>query len=514
MATIRFSSMPKHPLSRLILLFAILFGALVRLYPAWSAGFPVNDGGMFYRMVQDLIASGFRIPLYTTYNQLTIPFAYPPLPFFVAGFLNRSLQLPLMDILRWFPALVSVLTIPAFFWLARLLLLDDTRAAIAVLFFAFMPRSFEWLIMGGGLTRAPATLFFILFAGYLIRAFRDQDRKAVWYAILCGGAVLLSHPERSLHALMMGILFLIFFVRTKRGWIDALTIGAGAALISTPWWALDLVRFGVGPFLQASRAGGDRALFWSPLLLLNITDETIAMTALLGVIGIMFELSKRRWLLPVWVLLTFITDPRSAPHIAPIQFSLLAGIALVDVLLPALSTKFEGDSLLDNKIGKMVVTYFLIVGLVNGLLSAFTLSGIRLSVYEREALTWISQNVQTSGQTFLIYPRESDSALSPLLEWFPALTSQTSLSTYQGREWLTGRLHSDAFSENRKGWLACANQGEQCLEDWISSGGEDVGYVLVSSKLHELDLSRSLRGSSNYVLVYQNAEVEIFQRTH
>jgi len=507
--------MPKHPLSRLLVFCAILFGALVRLYPVWVAGFPVNDGGMFHRMVQDLVASGFRLPLYTTYNQLNIPFAYPPLPFYLAGFLHQVLNIPLIEIIRWSPALMSILTIPAFFWLARILLSDENKAVVATLFFAFMPRSFEWLIMGGGLTRAPATLFFLFFAGSLIKVFRDQERKSILYAVLSGGAVLLSHPERSLHALTMGILFFVLFARTKRGLIDALMIGAGVALVSTPWWAVSLVRFGLEPILQASRAGGDRALFWSPLLLLNFTDETIAITALLGVIGIMYELANRRWLLPVWALMPFLADPRSAPHIAPIQFSLLAGVALVDVVLPALIRKSDTDGRLNSKAGKLVITYVLILGLVNGLLNAFTLSGIRLSTHEREALTWISQNVPSSGHTFLIYPGESDAALSPLLEWFPALTSQTSLSTYQGREWLTGQQHSDAFFESREKWLACGSRDEQCLEDWMSSSGEAVEYVLISldAQYNTANLSRSLKTSSGFELLYQNDEVEIFQRT-
>ena len=171
--------MPKHQLSRLFFFCAILFGSLVRLYPVWAAGFPVNDGGMFYRMVQDLIDSGFRIPLHTTYNQLQIPFAYPPLPFYLAGGLHLVLRIPVLEIIHWLPAFFSILTIPAFFWLAHVFLVNEKKAAVAALFFAFLPRSFEWLIMGGGLTRAPATLFFLLFAGCLVRVFRDQDRKAI-----------------------------------------------------------------------------------------------------------------------------------------------------------------------------------------------------------------------------------------------------------------------------------------------------------------------------------------------
>ncbi|HSG42576.1 MAG TPA: hypothetical protein VLA72_05425, partial [Anaerolineales bacterium] len=374
-----------------------------------------------------------------------------------------------------------------------------------------MPRSFEWLIMGGGLTRAPGTFFFILFAGYLIRVFRDLDQASAKFAVLSGGAVLLCHPERTLHALTMAMLFATLFVRTKRGVTNALIIAFGVAIVSIPWWGVNLARFGIDPFLLANRAGGDRSLFWSPLLLLNFTDETIAITALLGVIGILYEISKGRWILPLWAVLPFITDPRSAPHIAPIQFSLLAGIALVDVILPSLTTVKERS--LEHRMGKIVIAYFLTIGLVNGLLGAFTLSALRLSVEERDALTWISQNIPSTGNRFLIYPRKSDAALSPLLEWFPALTSQTSLSTYQGREWLDGSLHSDAFFANREQWLACAAQKVQCIEDWSASSGEKVDYILFSSNTQKAThLSVSLLNSSEYILIYQDHGIKIFER--
>jgi hypothetical protein len=503
--------MPKQPFSRLLLFCALLLGTFLRFYPVWGAGFPVNDGGMFYQMVKDLVSSGFQLPLYTTYNQLDIPFAYPPIPFYLAGFVHHFLHISLLDVVRWLPMVFSILTLPAFFWLARIVLSNEEKAVVATLFFACLPRSFEWLIMGGGLTRAPATLVLILFSGYLIKVFRDQERKYLFHAILSGGLILLSHPERSLHAFTTAILFILFFARTKRRLFDMPLIGTGVTLVSFPWWGVSLLRFGLEPMLQASRAGGDRTLFWSPLLLLNITDETIAITAFLAVIGVMYELSKRRWLLPLWLLLPFITDPRSAPHITPIQLSLLAAIALVDVILPALAHAVSPDALLQSKAGKMVLAYFLVIGLVNGLMNDATLSELRLSAYEREGLDWISRNVPYAGKHFLLYPRESNAALSPLLEWFPALTSQTSLSTYQGREWLDEVSHSDAFFESRNAWLACASQDEKCLEDWICSSGVQVDYVLLTSNAS--GLSVSLKSSANYKLVYQNAEMTVYQRT-
>ncbi len=103
--------MPRSPLS--VLLVAAPFGAFLGLaaLPAgpptlpltaqlvnlstntcWQSTFPtakVNDGGFFFSMTRDLEASNFRIPAFTTYNGGHIPFAYPPLGFYLAAILDR-----------------------------------------------------------------------------------------------------------------------------------------------------------------------------------------------------------------------------------------------------------------------------------------------------------------------------------------------------------------------------------------------------------------------------------------
>jgi hypothetical protein len=62
----------------LLLFIAILFGGLVRFMPALTTRFPINDGGMFYTMAQELRANGYALPATTAYNGLDLPYAYPP----------------------------------------------------------------------------------------------------------------------------------------------------------------------------------------------------------------------------------------------------------------------------------------------------------------------------------------------------------------------------------------------------------------------------------------------------
>ena len=60
----------------LFLFVSLFFGAIVRFAPTVISGSVINDGGMFYAMIEDLKATGFLLPSATTYNNLQIPFAY------------------------------------------------------------------------------------------------------------------------------------------------------------------------------------------------------------------------------------------------------------------------------------------------------------------------------------------------------------------------------------------------------------------------------------------------------
>src|SRR3712207_3523295 len=77
-----------------------LLSLYVRLMPALRAGFPINDGGLFYRMIEDLRLNVYLLPTYTTYNAADIPFAYPPLGFYLAGSITDLTGMHLLDVLR------------------------------------------------------------------------------------------------------------------------------------------------------------------------------------------------------------------------------------------------------------------------------------------------------------------------------------------------------------------------------------------------------------------------------
>src|SRR5512147_1085954 len=88
----------------LIFILAVILGTFMRFNPTLLAGFPVNDGGMFAVMVDDLKASHYVLPAYTTYNHLDIPFAYPPLGFYLGRLTSDIFGISAIETLRWVPA--------------------------------------------------------------------------------------------------------------------------------------------------------------------------------------------------------------------------------------------------------------------------------------------------------------------------------------------------------------------------------------------------------------------------
>jgi hypothetical protein len=511
------SSKAQKEFTLFLLFLAVLFGGYVRIYPVLKAGFPLIDGGLFYSMITDLVRAGFHLPVTTSYNHLNIPFAYPPLALYFTGTLQSISGLSLLELIRWLPVFFSLLTIPAFFLLAGEMLHSRLTAALATVIFALLPRSYEWTIMGGGVTRAPAALFFILFCWAVYLAFQKRNWKATCLAALLGGLILLTHPERGLHAAVSGVLFWLWLDRSRAGAVRAILIGAGTLLVSAPWWGTVLARYGIETFFLAAHSAGSRWLFWIPLLQLNFTDESAPLMAILAVLGLFLCWKKRQGLLAAWFLLSFLADPRSAPHVIAIQVSLLAGLILAEIILPGLGGGAANSvEFFNTRTGKAVFGYLLILMLFNAQMNLMLLGGQVLSNADRQAMAWIRAKVAPGGR-FLVVPWQENAMLSPLLEWFPALSERTAITTIQGREWLPGLAHYNSRMDSYPALNQCLSADETCLDEWAFKNNDTFDYIYLPVPSEAgvplySRLSDSLLASANYRLVYDQPEVLIFLR--
>jgi len=467
--------------STLLLLIAIGIGTFMRFNPTLLAGFAINDGGMFAAMVDDLKATHYVLPEFTTYNHLNIPFAYPPLGFYIGRIAADLFGLNATEVLRWVPAFFASLSIPAFYLLALRLLKNKYYASVSTLFFALMPRALSWFVMGGGLTRSPGQFFMLLTLATVIRLYEENRKVDVLLAGIFGGLAVMSHPEAAVHTIVSAAFLWIMLSRSRTGFIHSIFVALIVLVVTAPWWATVISYHGLDPLLKGA-ATGQKALAVLHLLFFVFTEEPYAtVIAILGLIGIASRLLRRDYLLPLWMVIPFFVEGRSAAGPAAIPLAMLAAIGLVDVVLSALQSRNaepQPDEVLP--VERNVFIYLLLYLLFSTYQFGFGLSSATLYAPDREAMQWVKENTPAESR-FLVLTGTTSVSCDSVMEWFPALTGRQSIYTVQGTEWTEGSNFNN-YVRSTYAVQGCLSDSDVACVDGVIDRSE-YDYVYVSKTL-------------------------------
>lgn len=510
-----------------LIFLALVFGGFARLYSVLQSSFPLNDGALFYTMTRELSANLFVLPEFSNYNNLHIPFAYPPLGFYLSGLLNQLTGWDLLDIFRILPAVLTIFTILAFYLLALDLIGNKNQAGLATLIFAFLPTAYDWQIMGGGITRAPAFLFSLLALHFIYCMYTRGGIRHLILAILFSSLTVLCHPEITIHTIAAALVFFLFFGRKKTGLIQSLITAAGVIVLSSPWWLTVLLRHGISPFITAGKVGFSGIEWLFRLFTFDLTSElyvqTIAVFALVGLVLLIF---KRQYLLPTLFLVIFIIAPRSAARSLSPVIALMAGYSLTTIfslIHPAnLSRPFEHhpDNILESKLSKL----FLGILIIQWLISTFTLSNTllnerTLTTADRAAFDWVTNHTPVNSR-FLILTGQNP-LLDPVSEWFPTLTGHQSVATLYGYEWKP----DVNFKQTRQTFAnlqSCLSQETDCVMELLETNNIEIDYLLIRNLdtrsnqtdeiLYQSALQDALQRNAQFNCVYNSPEISIFLR--
>jgi hypothetical protein len=519
-----------------------LIGGLIRFYFVLRVDFPLNDGGLFHAMIEDLLANNFILPWFTSYNSANIPYAYSPLPFYLAGVLHNWLDWSLVDILRILPALLSTITIPVFFILAIEMLNSREQAILATIAYALLLPAFEWLVMGGGLTRSLATLFAL---GTLHQTAVACKSKSNWATVLSGfllGFTVLSHLEIAMVTFVTIILFFVFLTRKREEWGRLALISGIAGLIALPYIVAVTSKHGITPFISAFQAGEfELVRIITKFLSLSYTGEVyytpFTVIAFLGLWGCFAE---KKYLLPSWLAIMTIINPRSVERTAMVPVALLIGYGLDRVILPALGrlakstqtsvssrlkvgTDLDSDTGLKYKGGIGIALLVVLFFQTGSLLMLLNQGNVRLApvpASERAAMAWVAQNTATSG-LFLVLSNSEDWASDKAAEWFPVLSQRISVNTAQGLEWLPGGKFSQVQQEIVE-LKECLFGDVECLEKWSETNARQFTHIYLSKSESEIQCGRpcilpieeSLRNSSHFRLIFENESAAVLEKVH
>jgi len=471
-------------------------------------------------MILDLRANHYIAPLFTTYNHTFIPFAYPPLGFYLGAAISDLFNISPLTVIRWLPGILNALCVPAFYFFAKEVLGHKLQGAIATLVFAMIPHLTSWLSMGGGLTRSPGMLFMLLTLGYVHRVFTQNDKRSIWGAIIFGGLTVLSHTEAPIYTVAIALYIWAMKNRSLKGLQHGILIALGVLVIAAPWYGMVIYRHGFEPFLSISQTGAHSldAIF-IPLNINFLTEEQfIGLLGALGILGIAALASRKDYFIPLMLPLIFLAQPRSGHVMGNIPLALAAGFFITEIILPGLEKIQTG--------GKKLTVFLVILTVYlfsNSLYYAFTLSARHLSEPEKIAMQWIKQNTPEDSK-FLTLTSNQIAFCDSTNEWFPSLTNRESLTTVQGSEWLLGSDFGGNMARVQD-LQSCTDEDVECLEHKSSTLGKPFNYIYISttptiqnctpsnsSTRTTRGLITALENAQEYSVAYRSEQVVLFKK--
>jgi hypothetical protein len=147
-------------------------------------------------------------------------------------------------------------------------------------------------------------------------------------------------------------------------------------------------------------------------------------------------------------------------------------------------------------------------------LSNFRLINTTLTPGEREAMTWLRENLPP-GEDFLIVTGSTYSMSDPVQEWFPALSGHHSQTTLQGLEWTLG-AGFEARLNDLADLQSCSDL--TCLESFEDRTGLTYTYLWLNRLSHRdpesmymANIYSSVLASNRFQKIYESVSVLIFK---
>lgn len=462
-------------LSGLVVILA--FGFALRAGPVLVHDWPLQDGGLFYRLVGEIVEAGLRLPGTTSYDRSGIPFAYPPLALWLAAAAETVSGMTRAEVMRMLPVLFSVLELPAFFLLARDLLPGRRHAAIALLAFAAEPFAYQVQITGGGLTRSAGMLLSILAVWQGLRLLRSDRRTPILATAILGGLAALSHPEAAVFVVVaLGLGYLVM-ARSRAALARLAGAALGATAVSTPWWLGVTISHGAAPLVAALTATNhDLVASLVTFFFAYPLEGPVPLLGFFALAGAVHSILNRRPYLVVWWAGICLFDVRYALVAGTVPISLLAAVGLVEVIVPTvvhLATPLHASAPAHWATATLLAAVALLgfQGAYHD--AAWFGSSVALTLADRAAMAWVAGH--TPGDEPFVVLGGPTWGSDDVAEWFPALADRRSLTTSQGLEWVPGGAHARE-GQAETALRACEPRiADGCLTAWLATYAQPVG---------------------------------------
>ncbi|OGO41811.1 MAG: hypothetical protein A2W36_06575 [Chloroflexi bacterium RBG_16_58_14] len=501
----------------------LLLGSAIRLLPLTYVDFrlPFRMGGLYVEFAQQIAAHHFflpaRIPFYTEGG---IPFAYPPLPFYVQAALLQVFSSSTYAIANLLPPLTAIVALLCFFLLVRALKLQPLTGTIALAAFATLPSAYYEQWESAGLAEAFGSLALVLFGTALAKVYHSE--KPVYYGLtgLALGISVLASPGSAAAAALMFVLFTAIKLFTTKEHRFAAVVrftvaGVIGVLVASPYLVSVIQYHGAGLFWNILRTESSSPMnnhpfpgWLSPIFNFNASGALYPFIwDFIAFSGLIWAVFRRQWWLPLWYLAMFMV-PREGWWTASIPASLLVGFGVTEIWFPFTLAAGKGLSLIERAIiYPALAILFCAYALINvkAIISQDIVKG-----YDREhwvdtieAAEWVKTSTPADSRFIVMIEREA-------MEWTPYLMQRTVLNTPYGAEWEPDELRKISALGDDLG--DCSNL--PCIRQAVTKFTSQPNWYGFLRKRGMGGLSNPERvQEAGFELIWENREVVIVRFT-
>ncbi len=517
------------------LCFALAAGVAVYATYLLTHQYPAYAGGMYLQMGEELIKHGYHLPATVPhYGNGGVPFAYPPLGFYMTAVL-LDLGFSPVAISLYLPGLFVIAYLVPYYAIARNLLSSPRQAGLATLLFAVTPTALRWHLSAGGFVRALALTLALSGIYASIKLFRTGERRWLVAATVLFGLTVLTHPVYTVFFGVSCLLAYVAFDRSLRGLAAGAAVALGGLLIASPWWTQVAATHGFDVFLTASGThsgllgGAERLLdqFVYPIgdasapLWIELNPETGMY--FLAYAGGAYAVLRKRYFLLAWVLTaTYVVGKNRFLFVAG---SMLTALFVADAVAPAVHRRVQQGSVRSavQGVGRGIapVAVVALIVLATGGAGALYAGGALNTAHhssptqpqymdadDEAAMEWVADNTDPSAD-FVV---TSDAA-----EWLPVFSNRSIVLGPWGYEWKDTEGYYQEV-ELFKNVSACRNA--TCLTDRIAGADRHPDYVYLpkghytvrgQAKSMPTETITRMLSADRFQLVYENQGVAIFR---
>jgi len=467
--------------------------------------YPAFGAGLYVQIAREIATNGYAppvdVPGYTTEG---VPFAYPPLQFYVLAAALETGVDP-VTVARVLPGIAVVLvSVPAYL-LGRDLAGSRPAGAAVATVLAVRPQVLQWHVSAGGVVRAFAFLYAITAVYFAYRAFTTEVRWPVGAGALAFGLTVLAHPTYTVFAVLSILVCYATESRTRAGFGRGLAIGLGGAVVASPWLAWAVWTHGPGVFAAAAGTHGGIGGGLSGFLATVSWFDAVSLSA--GA----YLVVRRRFFVPIWLVVA--EAGFQQPRFVQAVGAFVIASALVDVAAVTPVRRVIAGT--GTSARTVAVVGLLLTTAVGGsyLAHEMTLDSDPttpefLDDESVATMEWASE--ETDGDaTFVV--------LGDAAEWFPALADRTIVVGPWGVEW----RDADAFYAQIEAFETSSRcQTAACVEAAIASVGDRPDYVVVPKGQYTVRgrpavqfgvLERSFEASTEWERAYENEGVVVYR---